>query len=759
VANKFSLRLLTIVGTCGVLVASPRVVIAAEAAAEPQAGQASPAASTASGGSDEVGAGRLSEIVVTAQKRSENVQNVPIAITAITSEAIDKNRLATTMDIQYLTPSLVYANAAGFAEPYLRGIGSDTTGPNLDASVATYVDGVYISSTSGAISSLLGVDRVEVLAGPQGTLYGRNAVGGAINVYTLTPGKTFDAEVNATYGNYDQEQISGFVSGPVNDQLSVGAYFAYDRRQTFNTYTAGNNPDDLTEETRGGVRFKAVWTPTDYIKLTGSAEYTSDSGSEGAALRNIQPNALGYAFGAPVVIAPYTYSNDAEAVLRQMDQAYTLREEVDLGWATLLGISAYRDQNEPSATKDLDGTLAPLLAVADGREASIQFSQELQLLSPANSWVTWIGGLYFFREKTGYYPTGLSSGDLYPEPSENLTQAQVVTRSIAAFGQATIPLDFMLSGMRLTLGGRVTQDHKTFSGEDYTDAGIISQADSSGQIGPTVVYPDESHTWTKFTPKVTLDYKIGDTLLYATFSQGYKSGAYNIATPSAPGPVNPEELTAYEVGTKSEFLDGRLRLNTSAYYYDWTNVQVSSIDAVNGGTTILQNAASVRSEGLEAAVMARATNDLSFNGSISLEHSRYASFPNYASYTIGAAGNPSTAFDATGNDAERAPRMVFNLGAEYKYPLSNGGNVDGTAKWYHNSGFYWEPTDRFAQNAYSLVNVSLAYNLPGDKISVEGWSTNLTNQHYLTDLLVLPVSVVVQDGQPRMFGVSFHFRY
>jgi iron complex outermembrane recepter protein len=711
----------------------------------------------------------LEEIVVTAQKRSENVQDVPIAVQTINASALERASIGTTQDLQFAVPALLYNNAANNAQPFLRGIGSDTNGPNYDVSVATYVDGVFISSNSGVIQNLLGVERVEVLEGPQGTLYGRNAVGGAINVYTLTPTQTFQAKMTAGLGNYNEYTAKGFVSGGVNDNLAVGLYFGYQNRDSYYTRSDPSPHDptlgDTTQPTHdldAGIRAKAVWTPTDAVKLTGSAEYTNFSNPDMGSLRNIQVNGAGYALGAPHTIEPYFLDSNQPQETIIHTTALTLREEVNLGWSSILGISAWRNLNL-TGYDDLDGTSAPLAGTGTPHSPAKQYSQELQLLSPADSAIKWIGGLYYFHEYTGYNPVITNSAVLFqPSPvTISANDADVTTNSYAAFGQATIPLDFIANSLRLTLGARYTEDRKSITADGYSMTAL-----GGSVVGPVTSFPDASKSWSKFTPKVTLDYKIDQTLLYATYGKGFKSGAFNISTPSAPETsVDPENLTAYEVGTKSDLADGRLRLNTSAYFYSLKDLQVEIVSGGEGGRTSIQNAADGQAYGLEANLTAALTTELKMNVGLAWEHTRYTNFDDAASFAIstGPVGalniNSAAVFDATGNEMQRAPKFISTVGADYTHPLSNGGSLDATLKWYYNGGFFWEPTNRFKQDAYSIVNLSVGYALPDHHTSIMGYVTNLTNAYYANSILVIPFSVLTSDGEPRMYGMNVTWNF
>jgi iron complex outermembrane recepter protein len=289
----------------------------------------------------------LEEVVVYAQKRSENLQQVPIALTAVTAESLARSGVSTTQDLAFVAPSLVYSRTGAYAQPYLRGVGSELTNANADPSVTTYVDGVVVSTTAGLIQELLGVERVEVSAGPQGTLNGRNATAGAISIYTLTPSHTPQAEVKASYGNYDSKEFSGFLSGGLSESLALGVYAGFADRDSYLTQLG--NPLRPSSERNWGGRLKAVYTPDDAIKLTGSVEYTETKSMEAGAFRNAQNPNLGVTLGIPnAVQPPYVVNNGPNAnsgfaAVNNTVFASTLREEVDFGWARLLGITGYRN--------------------------------------------------------------------------------------------------------------------------------------------------------------------------------------------------------------------------------------------------------------------------------------------------------------------------------------------------------------------------------------------------------------------------------
>ncbi|HLY57457.1 MAG TPA: OmpA family protein [Stellaceae bacterium] len=692
----------------------------------------------------------LEEIVVTAQKRQERVQDIPISVHAMTAEMLAEEHIQSTADLQLQVPSLVYNELVGFAEPYLRGIGSDLTQPNADASVATYEDGAFLSSTQGTLMSLLGIERVEVLEGPQGTLYGRNAVGGAINLYTLTPGDQLDADVTGTIGSYARKEGAAHISGPVTDNLDLGMYVAGTEMNTYlSRYTpiTGNTPQDDSD---WGLRFKAVYRPTDWLTLTGSVEELMSRSAEADSYRQIQPNAVGWLLGAPVLTRDrYTLTNDLGDYNTVVQRGAILREEADFTSLKVLGISSYRDTRN-SGSADLDATELPVLGFT-AEDKYLQYSQELQILSPDDSPVKWIGGLYWFHEAARQYPLDIQ-GAIFA-PLMGVAQfGEVHTQSYAAFGQATIPLTVVADGMNLTLGARYSIDEKQFHG-----AQALLVPGGFG-IDYTSFMPS-SKKWESFTPKITLDYRWDGTLFYATYSKGFKSGTYNIGSPADAGPVNPEKLTAFEVGTKSDLFDGKVRINTSAYYYDFKDLQVEIVEPSALGSILLENAATAEAKGIEISTDYLVLQGLKLSAGVAYEQATYSSFPAYAGYTPAAAGNATISVDATGHQIQRAPKWVGTLSANYITDLDFGGSLAANASLYLNSGYFWDPQNTTKQDGYGLLNSSFTYTLPDDRWSVMLWGTNLTDTYYNLVSNVNAFGTDVITAPRRMVGITAKFAF
>jgi iron complex outermembrane recepter protein len=703
---------------------------------------------------------QLSEIVVTAQKRSESVQDVPIAITVLTGNSLSANKIDVASDLTFLVPGLQYSSLTGYAQPYLRGVGSDFASVGSDPSVATYVDGVYAASSQGVIDNMLGVQRVEVLKGPQGTLYGRNSVGGAINVVTLTPTDDTSADLTVGGGNYSRKEISGYASGAISSKLDAGIYFGYMQQDSFTTLAPGStSPNSPLEDRQWGARIKLVYTPNDWLKLTGSGEWSVQDSFDAAVVRQIDRNSLANAFGAPEFNERHVVAADAPIRLKNTITAASVREDVDLGWSQILGISAFRNVNSKEAV-DFDGTATAIFGAGPTFSNSKQLSQELQLLSPTSSKLQWIGGVYFFRETGNYYPTEENLPILLPlggSPPILDTFDSESTLSYAGFGQVTVPLDLLsdaLTGFRVTAGLRWTKDDKTL----YNSS--LSGRNPTGPILFTTAFPNEEASWSKATPKLTVDYRIGGTLLYGTFSKGYQSGVFNLGSPALPGPAAPETVTAYEIGSKSDLIAQRVRLNLAAYYYSFKDLQVQTILPGSGGSTEFANAGAALAYGFEGDLTVAVTEGLTFNLAVANETSRYTDYPDFPGYSV----NPNGGYNqgvvsVNGNQMERAPKWVGNASMQYEHTVGSMGSAGGQIALYESSGFGWNPQDLVRQDSYHLVNASLFFTTSDRRWRFSLWAKNLTDTFYEQLVTQDTFSIVGSDAPPRTFGGDVTWRF
>ena len=700
------------------------------------------------------------DIIVTAQKRSERLQDVPIAITAVSATALTQNLILKTDDLQFVVPSLVYTVIDGSAEPRIRGIGNSNLQPNVDPSVGTYIDGIYLAGPGGALTDLLGTQRIEVLKGPQGTLYGRNSVGGAVNIYTLTPTQDFDAKLALTGGNYGHVQGNGYVSGGIGDKLSAGIYFAANTIGEYNKQIddGPSTVDPIKRDGSGAVRAKIVWIPTDWLKLTALAQGSwSASGNDAvfyATDKYTLP--LGLAFGATNITGPRTIDVNEPDTFRTRDNLFVLRGDVDLGWAKLASLSGYH-KYASSATIDVDGTNADLVNYLDSDNLNRVFSQEVELQSADASKIKWIAGLYFSDEHTGQSSDLTLRPPLTPGPLGQSTRDSIHYDSYAAFAQTTIPLTFISDRLNLTGGIRYTIDHQSFN-----ISSRYAMLDPNGTLGTDI--PDtatgafSSKTWYALTPKITLDYKFTrNAMVYATWAKGYQAGVYNGTSTTNFGPVNPERLNSYEIGTKLTLLDGRVHLDSGAFYYDFSNLQVQANPNPDQPFAVIENAASATYKGVEANVEVRVTRDLSLSVGATYVDAYYNSFPAFAAVVPAAFGNTTINLNAGGSNVERSPRWVTTAGAHYVHEDHFGNTIHANAGWYRNNSFFFQAGDINKQGSYNVLNASIGYTVRRWDLSL--WASNLTNAYYFTEDEATAFANLVGLSQPRMFGATLTWKY
>jgi iron complex outermembrane receptor protein len=688
----------------------------------------------------------LQEIIVTAQKRTENLEDVPIAVTPISGDALKDLRVETARDLQFVVPGIVYSQAGGTTETYLRGVGNNITEVNADPSIATYVDGVYVSSSAVTAVQMADIQSIEVLKGPQGTLYGRNATGGAINITTQSPTNQLDAHVTAGIGNYSESESGISVSGPIiGDTLLGGIYGTYVNHIPYSTL---NDPPGTVDpaivrsrEQQGTARTKLLFEPASWVTFTLAGDFTKYASFEDMAWRQLQSNATGYSKGAPPNYGEYSASlNDPVDEVWQ-SAGGSLRTVLDLGQTTLTELSAYREYTTYWAA-DSDVTNAPL-SFADDYSVSNQWSHEIDWQSKSGSKFQWTLGAMYYTDNGGQYPFAV-----LPPPVLINIQAGVNDTSYAGFGQGTLSLT---DALRLTVGARYTWEQKAFLG-GYTAIFLPN----GKRIADDLAAPT-GHTWTNFSPKVGLDYRFGDTLAYVSYSEGFKSGIYNLtgSTPASLGPVNPEILDAYEIGTKSELLDKRLRLNTSLFYYDYSNLQVQTLTPQNGvPTATYQNAATVYSTGLDLDATWIIIPDVQLRVLSEFLRSHYGSFDAFDGYTRAAVGNATVTENVSGYTAARTPGFSGNFGGDYVMHLPKETNLKWTLNLYHTNGFAFNPDHTAYQNTYNTLELSAQIRPDSGRWSVTAWANNLTGTYYYSYKQINQYGLYGVPGAPRTFGIT-----
>ena len=714
---------------CGVALAGlvPAGALAQETSPSTPAAQAAPAPDTG-----------IPDIIVQAQRRNESLQSVPIAITVLSSADLAKSGATDIQDLNRMAPGLSVQPTTGFLLPRIRGVGTTIVGPGLENSVAVYIDGVYFASSPSSLMGLNNIAQVAVLKGPQGTLFGRNATGGLIQITTRDPSHQASGDLEVGYGNYDTFTGSAYLTGGLSNTLAA------DLAVRVSTQGDGYGTNLVTGSdvyrTKLDLSLRSKWLfepgPNTTIRLTG--DYSRRKGSMGSTSR-AAPGTVPL-FGPNFNGSPWDINADYDPHDSYEGGGVSLAIDQRLGWAKLSSITAYR-RSAFLTGFDADGT-ATFGQIIDGINLTEkQFSQELQLQSDGTSKVQWVGGLYYFQSNDRNDPANLLFNPLiFPiQSSSNLSGQKV--RAFAAYAQATVEI---ADRTHLTLGGRYTSERHSMDSTTYT---VLA----NGFALPPDVAPNASKTWSKPTWRVALDHQFADgTLLYASYNRGFKSGGFNAARPQDPA-FDPEVLDAYEVGIKSELADHRVRLNIAGFYYNYRNIQVGFYSQ---GQIGYYNGAGAEVYGVDADLQAVITPRLSLNAGVSLLHDRFTSFPNALFQNQNPFGGTiASVQSAAGNRLPLTPDATFNVGLSYRIVAASG-TWEINGQYYYNDGYFSQPDNLLRQGSYSNLGGSLGWTSPDKHYRVSVWGKNLTNKAVAVAILSSDIGSLASYAPPRTFGVT-----
>lgn len=686
-------------------------------------------------------AGGIEDIVVTAQRRSENLQDVPIAVSAVTAERMEAQGSVALDSLDRVAPGLSVTRDNAAPKIFLRGVGNTAVGPGQDPSTAVYVDGVYIATPAASLLPFNNVERIEVLRGPQGTLFGRNATGGLVQVITADPSVTPEMRLSLGAASYNTLEGQFYGSTPLGDQAGVNLAL-YARRQEDGWGTNLVTGNDVYNGQDYALRTRLLLDISPQTSLRVSADLAY--GHTTYAERQLLPDAVGSG-GAVRQGGWYDVAGDQDALHKYHSGGLSVNFQHELSWANFMSLSAYRDDIIRYAI-DQDGTPAPVLNAYPINYEMQQFSQEFQLQSLEDAPFSWIVGLYYFNGPGDVGPVTRYGSQQAANFGSLTTYADLSTESYAAFGQATFPV---LTNTNLTLGYRYTYEERGIDGYSVRGNGSITGAS------------EQTTSWTSPTWRVALDHHLSDDImLFASYSRGFKSGMYVPFTPNQ-APADPETLDAYEVGAKIDMLDRRLRLNVSGFHYDYQDMQVTVRQL---GSSFLINAAEAEIDGVDLELEALVTDDLSLRAAVSVLDGTYTSFPDAViviptpanCVTLQPAGPPTggntnCTGDASGNRLVQAPEVSGTVGANYRF-----GNFIADVSYYYNSGIFFEVDNRIEQEAYGLLAAQLSYDF-SDSLRVRLWGRNLLDEEYMSGYNSSSADVM-SAGSPRTIGVAFDLR-
>lgn len=690
---------------------------------------------------ENAGASTIEELVVTAQKRSESLQDVPAAISAISRTDLQDRGFTTPAQLQFIVPSMQVGKQNGVAAITIRGVGMNMT--QGSPGVAVHIDGVFQPRASMGDLTQTDLERVEVLRGPQGTTYGRNATGGVVNYITGAPTNAFEGFVLGSYKTYDESRLQGVVNVPFGDRVRTRLVI------------------DRTERGKGFVRNVGVGPDSDYgTTLSGRLRIAADLGSNlslDIGLTGWHRDASDTAFtliSRPIPGSPFLPAMATANIVtkpRQITSNGPLGGTRDLGAASatlewtrgtfsLKSITAYQRFAETSLD-DFDATnIGGFQGTRIRRSRTL--TEELNAGFKTDRIDVIVGGFYF-RDNDYYYSQvdlPNSFNGLPPNSALFSVSPRYYTRSKAAFADATVNATDRL---QLIAGIRYSQDEIAQTQINTIRAGSFATITTCTLRTNTVTYNST-------TNRLGIQYDIADNNnLYATYSRGFKSGGFNLN--ACNNKYAPEKLTSYEIGLKNRLFDGSVVLNLSGFYYDYTDLQLSQI---LGPGILISNASAAELKGLEAEGIWRPDSHLTFSGNVAFLDAKYKRFLNIDQL------RPARGIqNLAGKRMAKAPKFSMNLSAAYQTdPVIAGGSLTARADVSYRSKMYFRefnlPDD--TQKSYSIVDLALVWDSPDEKYKVRLFVENLTNKDYINYLTASSPdgSNIANWGTPRQAGVE-----
>jgi iron complex outermembrane receptor protein len=686
----------------------------------------------------------LQEVVVKAQRRDERLENVPITINVTSGTDLTRRGVVDTQGLAATVSGLTTTLNAGQLQPGIRGVSSLGAIPGNFSNVAVYFDGLVISDQNGTNLRLPDIENVEVDKGPQGTLFGRNATGGAINIHTKNPSFDTQAEMAARYGSFDEKELSGWATGPLAQGKVAGSLAALYVKADGWVKNLANNGDTTGVENQY-LHGKLLITPLDKLSVTldASHNYVNDpSASLYTPYDRLSNSGIRYP-GTVIPTQPWTSFADIPPHYEVQAFRSSVKVDADLDFAKFTSLTGYSRLTQ-RLDKDLsDNSLLPPLGInfSNTRLPTLDFTQEFNLVGDFTRQLRYLAGAFYLYDRAGHDPQVVNSG--LPLYSKQITKAPSV------FGEIYCDI---LDNMTLTLGARYSEERQ------------------SAHAAQGTRLLDVAKTWNKVTPRISALSKLTpDTNIYATYSEGFKSGGFNYTTFSNV-PYDAETLRMYEIGIKNS--GPRHTVSVSAFDYNYSGIQYSTFV---GSVANVFNAARATLRGLDFDGRVLIVEGLKVDGNFSWEpKANYDSFPNavlqvktpvagLANGGCPAAFTPPCGLttvvgDASGLRVIRAPKFTGNLSVDYTKPLGAGELTFNTAVQV-SSRVTFDIDQQTAQSPYTTLSAFVSYAFPGRHWLISLRGTNLTDKPYIVGFADTVYSGSVVYGKPRAVVGSFEYHF
>lgn len=685
-------------------------------------------------------------IVVTAQKREQSIIDVPAAVSAVSAEQLQNAGVARLDDLASSFPN-VYINTDNSLRTTtitIRGISSNPNNPGVDQGVGVFVDGVYQSRPTTINTNVYDLERVEVIRGPQGALYGKNTIAGAINMISKLPGDATSVEGAVNLGNFDALALFGAADIVLNDAVKARFSVSSQRRDGFTeNLVTGSDLDDV-DELSG--RFAIVLQPAESLQLIWRGDMAENRTNMGSS----EVLANGVLSGTPLADAApddRIVANDHDTVQDRDLWGTSLQADLTLGAGVLTSLTAYRNYQWLNAA---DNDFTALNQLRSGiREDQEQVSQELRFASNLGERFDYLFGGYFLNEKLDTVSNAVIGPDLGVYPTETPIDifANLETTSYALFAQGGYRFNDQFG---LSAAIRWSKDEK-----EVTHS---SSGDPFSILLPTSPERSISREDSEWTPSASLNWTPNDNaLVYASYSRGYKSGGYNAfsITPTDDAEYAPEFVNSYEIGAKSSFADGAVYVAAAAFLLDYKDLQVNQLINVGGVPTFTtSNAAKAESWGIELEGSWRPVDQLDLGVSYGYLNGEFDDFQNATS-----GGD-----DYSGNRLPEAPKHTLSVNGDFRQPLSGAIDFVGHADMTYRSALFFDASNNpdFVQDGVALVNLRAGLAASDDSWSIVMWARNLTDETYAVSRsggVIIPGQQIQSLGAPRTWGVELRGRF
>jgi len=672
-------------------------------------------------------------LVVTAERREKALESLPMSVDVALGEDLDASGIASTPDLPFRIPTMVFTTRGPLGMPYLRGVGSDIDSPGADLSIATFVDGVYQARGAAAIQDFYDVERVEVLKGPQGTLFGRNSTGGAIRIFTKEPQDEFEVGADFDYGNFDALRFRGFLNVPLlEDAVFARLSGLLKLRDGYseNVFTGRRLDDEDTWALRAKVRV----LPREDVSLLLSGDYSREQSARSLAPKLVEPldTSPAYLMGGTVPQDPRDVLNDTRNSIDGERWGLAARLDWDLDALSIRSLSAFRE-TEVGGSMDVDATEIPFCQNFPDEDSKV-FTQEIQLASNSGGALQWLGGVFYLHEDVSQ-----SYEISFPGLRDQLG-TDVRVDAVGVFGELSYALG---ESWRATAGLRYSYERKRIEFLEWVNGSFAAAF-------------ERADDWDAWTPRFVLEYRPAeDLLLYASASRGFKSGGYNSMV-FQPEPFDPESLWAFELGARASPWGERVRLHGALFYYDYQDIQLQVVSDLAVTLPKVLNAGAATVWGAELDWRARLFAGLYLEGAVSYLD---ASFDDLIAVNP---HDPAAGTNQSGNRLPNAPEFSLWLAVEYPLALPFG-TLTPRIDYRFQSEVYFDifQNGDVRQGAYGLWNARLSFEDRKQRYFAALFVRNIADERYRQNGLSSPgvIGNLAFWGAPRTYGFAVGVRY